>query len=737
MTCLLPLLLGCHIESNHSYDVIYLKVPKTSFSASSLAFAIYIKVAFYIIIPRYKPLKETVCPWKIFFLLYPFTFTVAKIIFSFCHLESIYNLKCSIKKRMTVLISKVFEISKKLSFNLAGIVILLIVMSNTSILNPGPTKINGLSCYFHNVQGLITISSLGKPFPDLNQTKICELQAHIFSTSPDVVILNETWLKSTITNNEILPEHIYKSFRLDRSSSSHPIDPSNPKKFKSNGGGVLIAIKNSLNSNPKIIKYHCKAEVSSVELTFPNRKKICLSTVYRVGTLGKDNFKQLQHYYNSIFESNKFKHILIIGDFNLDTINWDRCCTSDSTHTLFLDLFRNLGLSQFIHTSTHKHNNILDILLFDSPNMLDSLCIHEPGSFLNSDHSPITFTIKSVIHISKPIKRTIYNYKKANWNALNNDLSRIDWEFLLRNTEVHIAWQIFKNKLTYLCVKHIPKIKIKDNYQPPWYDSDVFRLNKKKEYFWKLYKQSKCQNHYDKYSSLRKSLKALIKSKVRSNFDDDLSSNTITKKFWSYVKSSNKTSRIPDKIFLGDCYRNTPKEVADLFNQHFYNQFSDESNYDINIDFSNDTFFDFTIRTDLIYQQLSSLNPNKSMGPDNLSGQVLKSCAQSIALPLQLIFNLSFKTGSIPSEWKLAHIIPIHKKDDKNDIENYRPISLTCIVSKIFEKCVRDELLIQCQHLIHVTQHGFLPLKSCTTQLIPFSHDISLGLNSNNLIDVI
>ena len=125
------------------------------------------------------------------------------------------------------------------------------------------------------------------------------------------------------------------------------------------------------------------------------------------------------------------------------------------------------------------------------------------------------------------------------------------------------------------------------------------------------------------------------------------------------------------------------------------------------------------------------------MGPDNLSGQVLKSCAQSIALPLQLIFNLSFKTGSIPSEWKLAHIVPIHKKDDKNDIENYRPISLTCIVSKVFEKCVRDELLIQCQHLIHDTQHGFLPLKSCTIQLIPFSHDISLGLNSNNLIDVI
>ena len=165
-----------------------------------------------------------------------------------------------------------------------------------------------------------------------------------------------------------------------------------------------------------------------------------------MGTLGKDNFEQLQHYYNSIFESNKFKHIFIIGDFTIDTINWDHYCTSDSTHTLFLDLFRNLGLSQLIHTSTHKHNKILDILLTDSPNMLDSLCIHEPGSFLNSDHSPITFTIKSVIRISKPIKRAIYNYKKANWNALNNDLSRIDWEFLLRNTQV-LLFVLFINSM--------------------------------------------------------------------------------------------------------------------------------------------------------------------------------------------------------------------------------------------------------------------------------------------------
>ena len=101
---------------------------------------------------------------------------------------------------------------------------------------------------------------------------------------------------------------------------------------------------------------------------------------------------------------------------------------------------------------------------------------------------------------------------------------------------------------------------------------------------------------------------------------------------------------------------------------------------DINFKFNNDNFFDFTINTDCIYQQLSRLNSNKSMGPDNISGRVLKECAISIAYHLHLLFNLSFKTGSLPADWKLAHIVPIHK-GDKDDIENYRPLSLNYLKS--------------------------------------------------------
>ena len=111
----------------------------------------------------------------------------------------------------------------------------LIVISNCSLLNPGPNSIqsgaDSVSVYYQNINGLLTFSTLGQEHPSLNITKHTEFQSYIITYNPDIIILNETWLKPRILDNEILPINNYDLFRLDRSSSSHPPDPVNPKKF--------------------------------------------------------------------------------------------------------------------------------------------------------------------------------------------------------------------------------------------------------------------------------------------------------------------------------------------------------------------------------------------------------------------------------------------------------------------------------------------------------------------------
>ena len=85
----------------------------------------------------------------------------------------------------------------------------------------------------------------------------------------------------------------------------------------------------------------------------------------------------------------------------------------------------------------------------------------------------------------------------------------------------------------------------------------------------------------------------------------------------------------------------------------------------------------------------------------------------------------------------MANVVPVHKKGSKSLAENYRPISLTCLVMKIFEVCIRDELMNRCSHLLDPRQHGFLPNKSCTTQLVNYVDSLSQTINDSARADVI
>ena len=140
---------------------------------------------------------------------------------------------------------------------------------------------------------------------------------------------------------------------------------------------------------------------------------------------------------------------------------------------------------------------------------------------------------------------------------------------------------------------------------------------------------------------------------------------------------------------------------------------------------------------DSVRTLLKNINVNKATGPDGISGKLLKNCANSLAYPLSLLFRTSYNSGMVPQEWKLANVVPVYKKGGKASVENYRPISLTCLVMKIFEKIVRDELMTKCQHLLNSNQHGFLPSKSCTTQMIGFTESIAYSMNELMRTDVV
>ncbi len=163
---------------------------------------------------------------------------------------------------------------------------------------------------------------------------------------------------------------------------------------------------------------------------------------------------------------------------------------------------------------------------------------------------------------------------------------------------------------------------------------------------------------------------------MRDNLYNNDDPTLITKNFWSHVKSHSKSNRLPECMYLNDRYRSEPIDKAELFNNFFFNQFSEASAYYVDFDWSKDDSFDIDFCHRRIRKHLCNLNPNKACGPDEIHGRILKHCAVSVAYPLSLMFKVSYNTGCIPRDWKLAHVAPVHKKGSKDNIENYRPIDL-------------------------------------------------------------
>ena len=142
---------------------------------------------------------------------------------------------------------------------------------------------------------------------------------------------------------------------------------------------------------------------------------------------------------------------------------------------------------------------------------------------------------------------------------------------------------------------------------------------------------------------------------MRDNLYNNDDPAQITKKFWSHVKSNSKNHRLPECMYLNGRYRSLSLDKAELFNSYFFDQFSEASQYDIEVDWSNDKDFDIEFCHIKIRKLLAGINSNKACGPDGIHGNVLKRCADSLAQPLSIIFKLSYNAGTLPKDWKLAN----------------------------------------------------------------------------------
>ena len=132
---------------------------------------------------------------------------------------------------------------------------------------------------------------------------------------------------------------------------------------------------------------------------------------------------------------------------------------------------------------------------------------------------------------------------------------------------------------------------------------------------------------------------------------------------------------------------------------------------------------------------IKNFKPKSSAGHDNLSMKLLKSIKAIISDSFALIVNQSLNTGIFPDKLKIAKVLPVYKKDDKSLLNNYRPISLLPVFSKIIEKAVYRQLYsyFTSHNLFYRSQHGFKKLHSTETAALEFIDRIFKFLDSGEI----
>ena len=128
---------------------------------------------------------------------------------------------------------------------------------------------------------------------------------------------------------------------------------------------------------------------------------------------------------------------------------------------------------------------------------------------------------------------------------------------------------------------------------------------------------------------------------------------------------------------------------------------------------------------------LRNLDENKAVGPDCISPRLLQKCAEELALPLAAVFNNSFRSSTWPAMWKVSSVVPIHKKNEKNNAKNYRPVSLLPVLSKVAETIVASRISqhLERHHLLSSRQYGFRQGRSAADLHLQLTTEWSAALD--------
>ena len=487
------------------------------------------------------------------------------------------------------------------------------------------------------------------------------------------------------------------------------------------------------------------------EIWVTTNKKIIVGSIYRpnsnhpVLTSGEQFNNFLELFSNLMSEfSDSNTPVIMFGDFNLDAIKYN--ITNQVTE--YIDLLFSYGFIQLIMKPTRCTPSSASLIDHIVTNFKSDVYESVILTSKISDHFPLVYFSNSKAQSEPCAPRQYRNFSQLAIKKFKESLNNINWNNLLADNSVQTCYDNFSDIFFTLYNLHFPlitgNINKNTNSINPWMSKGILTSRLRKIVLCKLSLTHPYEPHLTDYKNYRNLYNKIIRASKKLYFQNELTKHqSDMKKTWEILRKAINNSKKRDNSIQNLICNGTSitdaESMANNLNQFFVNVASDviqsinppeipsrppiPLNENVpSLSFSSDPL---TI-TDIL-TAIDQLKDKNTLDDNGISSSFIKKISFSIAAPLQTIFSKSLEFGYVPDQLKVAKIIPLFKSGDKTSMDNYRPIALLNIFSKILEKivCNRLSLHLENNNLLSMFQFGFRKGHSTLHPMLHFLNKIT------------
>ena len=366
------------------------------------------------------------------------------------------------------------------------------------------------------------------------------------------------------------------------------------------------------------------------------------------------------------------------------------------------------GLQQLITEPTRiteTSATLIDLIFTNCPDKVLCSGVRHIGI---SDHSMVYVYRKLAINGQNKghTNITYRNFRSFNRDKFRSDVASQDWDHINNSSNPNDMWNEWKESFLAIVNKHAPlrttRVRARGS---PWITSELKKQMHDRDILKLRAIRSKNPNdwvHFKRQRNKVNSATRLAKEVYYQNMLNEHKGDS--RKTWQIINelsSRNFVETSVKQLNVNEQSVTAPAEIAHEFNRYFATigpklasdiPSSDGNSY-LNYLTSTDKEFQFRpTSTNKVFSLLNKLKKSKAVGLDKISSRLIRECADLICKPLCYIFNQSLNVGVFPDDWKCARVTPLFKQGERDDLNNYRPISVIPVIAKVFERIVYNQL---------------------------------------------